>query len=74
MKNQKYSEDYAKVKTRIDVRMINVPPVTGDIVIKSIRDLQRAHINKLIITFGTVMRTSNVNSRELRKKFQCKQC
>lgn len=32
------------------------------------------HLNKYIIIYGTVVRTGNVNSRELTKKFKCKLC
>lgn len=28
----------------------------------------------MVVIFGTVVRTGNVNSRELLKKFECKQC
>ena len=53
--------------------MINVPP-TKEIVAESIRELSAKHLNKLIIICGTVVRTGNVNSRELTKKFCCKSC
>lgn len=61
------------VKERLDIKLINVPP-TKEIVSESIRDLSAKHLNKLIIIFGTVVRTGNVNSRELKKKFACKAC
>jgi len=61
------------VKERLDIKLINVPP-TKEIVAESIRDLNAGHLNKLIIIFGTVVRTGNVNSRELKKKFACKAC
>lgn len=51
-----------------------MPPIQGNIVVKNLRDIRQSQVGKLIITFGTVMRTSNVVSRELRKKFECKQC
>ena len=31
-------------------------------------------MGKLTILFGTVVRTSNTNCREVMKDFQCKQC
>ena len=68
------SQTQATVKKRLDVRYVNLPPIANDVVIKNLRDLGKPQLNKLIVTFGTVMRTSNVNSRELSKKFQCKQC
>ncbi len=49
-------------------------PPTKEIVAESIRDLGAKHLNKLIMIFGTVVRTGNVNSRELKKKFVCKAC
>ena len=61
------------VKERLDVKLINVPP-TKEIVAESIRDLNAKHLGKLIIIFGTVVRTGNVSSRELKKKFVCKSC
>ena len=61
------------VKERLDVKLINVPP-TKEIVAESIRDLNAKHLGKLIIIFGTVVRTGNVSSRELKKKFACKSC
>lgn len=61
------------MKERLDIKLINVPP-TKEIVAESIRDLSSQHLNKLIIIFGTVVRTGNVNSRELKKKFACKTC
>lgn len=60
-------------KLKVDPRLINVPPC-AEFVTKRIRDLDQRHLNKLVVTFGTVMRCTNVNSRELRKKFQCKNC
>ena len=61
------------VKERLDVKLINVPP-TKEIVAESIRDLGPKHLNKLIIIFGTAVRTGKVNNRELKKKFACKNC
>ena len=57
----------------LDIKLINVPP-TKEIVAESIRDLSAMHLNKLIMICGTVVRTGNVNSRELTKKFTCKSC
>ncbi len=75
MLNQpKYSQTEGSVKSRVDIRFVNVPPIQGNIVVKNLRDIRQSQVGKLIITFGTVMRTSNVVSRELRKKFECKQC
>ena len=70
----RFEEIEPTVKDKINARFVNVPPVIGDVVLRSIRDIQQQHMNKLVITFGTVMRTTNVNSRELKKKFQCKTC
>ena len=58
---------------RLDIKLINVPP-TNEVLAESIRDLNSRHLNKLIIIFGTVVRTGNVNSRELQKYFKCRQC
>lgn len=49
-------------------------PPTKEIVAESIRDLGAQHLGKLIIIFGTVVRTGNINSRELKKRFACKSC
>jgi DNA replicative helicase MCM subunit Mcm2 (Cdc46/Mcm family) len=54
--------------------LINVPPISGEIVAESIREINNRMLGKQIIVFGTVMRTGNVNSREIFKKFECKQC
>lgn len=48
-------------KTRLDIKFINVPP-TNEVLAESIRCLSSRHLNKLIIIFGTVVRTGNVNS------------
>lgn len=61
------------LKERIDIKLINVPP-TKEIVAESIRELSARHLNKLIIISGTCVRTGNINSRELKKKFACKSC
>jgi DNA replicative helicase MCM subunit Mcm2 (Cdc46/Mcm family) len=62
------------VKNRLDIKLINVPPISGEIVAESIRDINNKMLGKQIIVFGTVMRTGNVNSREIYKKFECKSC
>lgn len=57
----------------LDVKLKSVPP-THEILTESIRDITTSHQNKFVIIFGTVVRTGNVHSRELRKLFKCKQC
>lgn len=49
-------------------------PPTREIVAESIRAVGAQHLNKFIILFGTVVRTGNVQSRELFKEFACRQC
>ena len=61
------------VKEKLDVKLINVPP-SKEIVCETIREVTARHLNKYIIIYGTVVRTGNVNSRELTKKFCCKLC
>ena len=61
------------VKKRLDIKLVNVPP-SSEVVAENIRDLSSKHLNKQIICFGTVVRTGNVRSRELIKKFKCRQC
>lgn len=68
-----YSEKEGSVKKHIDVRLMNVPPIQ-DVLCRNIRDISSSKVGKLVIIFGTVMRTGNVNSRELKKKFKCKAC
>ena len=62
--NQRCSQGEIQTKTRLDIKFINVPP-TSEVLAESIRCLSSRHLNKLIIIFGTVVRTGNVNSREL---------
>ena len=45
-----------------------VPP-TKELVAESLREITSYHLNKFIIIFGTVVRTSNIQSRELYKEF-----
>ena len=66
------SQTEGSVKTKLDVKLINVPPIPGEIVAESIRDLSNKMLGKQIILFGTVLRTGNVNSRELYKNYACK--
>ena len=61
------------LKTHLDICFVQVPPLR-ELVCESIRNLGQQHLNKTSIIFGTVVRTSNVNSRELSKEFECKQC
>jgi len=70
---QKYQGKDGSVKIHIDVRLVNVPPL-ADILCRKIRDIKHHQLGKLIIIFGTVVRSGNVNSREVKKKFRCKQC
>ena len=61
------------IKKNIDVKLTNVPPLK-EVICESIRNLGQYHLNKRTIIFGTVVRTSNINSRELKKDFECKLC
>ena len=67
------SGDLLKVKHKLDIKLNNVPP-SKEIAPEKIRDLSSHHLGKMIVLFGTVVRTGNVNSRELLKRFECKQC
>ena len=58
---------------RLDIKMINVPP-TKEVLAENIRELNSRHLNKLIIIFGTVVRTGNINSRELQRNYKCRAC
>ncbi|CDW77769.1 mcm2 3 5 family protein [Stylonychia lemnae] len=68
-----YYDITVEVKKNLDVKLSMVPP-TKEIVAESIRQVTSEHLNKFIILFGTVVRTGHVHSRELFKKFQCRQC
>ena len=61
------------VKSKLDIKLNNIPPLK-EILCDSIRNLGQNHIEKQSIIYGTVLRTNNVNSRELFKDFECKQC
>lgn len=50
-----------------------MPPLP-EVLCESIRGLSQQHLHKISMIFGTVVRTSNVNSRELTKQFECRQC
>ena len=59
------------VKNKLDIKLNNIPPLK-EILCDSIRNLGQNHIEKQSIIYGTVLRTNNVNSRELFKDFECK--
>lgn len=56
------------VKRKLDIKLTHVPPVP-EIVCEFIRNMGQEQLGKIAIIFGTVVRTSNVNSRELIKDF-----
>ena len=61
------------VKKRINVRLMNVPPLQ-EITLGSIRNMRQCHVNKYMVIYGTVMRATTIKNRETKKDFACKAC
>jgi DNA replicative helicase MCM subunit Mcm2 (Cdc46/Mcm family) len=60
-------------KRHIDIRLTNVPPLT-EITLDTIRNLRQCHVNKYIVIYGTIIRTTARKNRETKKDFACKNC
>jgi len=62
-----------RAKKNLDIKLAQIPPVE-EIVAENIRNISSVHLVKFISVFGTVVRTSAVNNRELYKEFKCRDC